>query len=173
MDSVPKLVGNNFKFVRSHLGRSATKIAKQLNVKRSTFYYFELGRNKFLNETLAKEYYELLSKMPRFPHHLTYEKFLNEDLSEGFTDYDAELAADTHSSISVQELSNDIAPRPKSGEYSNGVSSGLKDFLNDKMEMAIANPSKEEIEILKKLHPAWRASKEFYRIALGDLRQNR
>ena len=272
MDSITKLVGNNFKFVRSYLGKSAAKIAQQLNVKRTTFHYFESGQNKFLNEPLAKKYHELLTKMPGFPSDLTYEEFLIEDISEGFTGYDAELAADTHSSLreklkdtrligynfslcrkhlgeslqdmaedlglsaqtlesfengevkflhyrrckryfrnlrdepsfpsnltledfltrdlaelftidkdlksvseqrSIQGLSDDFALNPKSGEYLNEVSSGLKDFLNDKMEMAIASPTKKEIEILVKLRPVWKASKEFYRIALGDLRRNR
>ena len=272
MDSITQLVGNNFKFVRLYFGKAAAKIAQQLNVKRTTFHYFESGKNRFFNETLAKKYYGLISKMPGFPPDLTYEEFLIEDISEDFTNYEVKLAADAHSPLaeklmnisiigknfylcrnyldisqqdmakslgiqvqslqkfesgrvmflqyrrcrhyyrnlcfypdfpsnltledfltrdlseifskdkdlksvseqrSLRELSNNILPAPKSSENSNEVSKGLKDFLNDKMEMAIANPSEEEIEILKKLRPAWRASKEFYRIALGDLRRNR
>ena len=50
---------------------------------------------------------------------------------------------------------------------------GLKEFLDDEIEMVIANPTEEEIELLKKVNTPWDTDKDYYRLALGYLRRSR
>ncbi|MBC8485886.1 MAG: hypothetical protein H8D45_07575 [Bacteroidetes bacterium] len=71
--------------------------------------------------------------------------------------------------------SDDIVINKKndSGTDTSKIMPGLKEFLDDEIEMVIANPTEEEIELLKKVNTPWDTDKDFYRLALGYLRRSR
>ena len=157
MNSITNQIGYNFRLARGYLGLTQSFIANKLGINRQTLIYFEKGHGKYVNEERAKNYFNVLSSHERFPEDLHFEDFMYKDLSDYFMPAITEKYPEYFGSDDIMDE----------------IPTGLQDFLNDKIELAVANPTQEEIEILTQLNPLWNADKDFYRSALGYLRRSR
>ena len=170
-----EIIGDNFRMARKIVSLSMREVAKLLKVTHATVGNFEHGRGKTINENFCKKYFSILMTKPGFPEFLTIDDFLSKHLVFEILGESPESPEEAFSGVSPSELKyhvdkdiSEVATQPK-----DEISKNLQEFLNDELEMAVANPSSEEIKALAQLKPTWDASKDFYRCAIGDMRRSR
>lgn len=178
MNTNKKIVGNNFRFFRKEcIGATQEEIAKAIGVSRPTVGGFEIGRSKYFNLNIATRYFNYICELPSFPKNLTLSDFIETKLTKKFfIDRFSKITTDNFSREEVSEnvgvdISTDTSTMPAA--VADKLSPGLQEFLNNQWEMAGMNPTEEEIEMLKELNPKWRASKEYFRFSLQDLRRSK
>ena len=171
----PEIFSKNIGFTRKLINLTQEQIAKLLGVSATTIINWEKGRIKYSSDVKSRGYFHKLCQHPNFPKEITVDDFLTKDLLEHFSEDSSRIATDNFSIEEVSgdvgvDISTDTCTVPPSTVETLPV--GLQEFINDELEMAVANLTSKEIKALVQLKPSWKASKDFYRLALGDLRRS-